>query len=91
MNKFILLIVILSLAGCSTPPQVAAMKIMNATPIGISILNVDNSERVEAYRIAEKHCAKYQKVPRLLDSSKQLEKSDIPLSTMVYQCLRPSN
>ena len=78
------------MVACSSPPQVEAMKFMNVSPGGISILNVDEEEKVEAYRMAEKHCFKYGKVPRLIESSRQLERSDIPLSTMVYECLRPS-
>ena len=67
------------------------MKLMALSPDGISIMNIDKSERVEAYRLAEKHCAKYSKVPRLIESSQQLEKSDIPLLRMNFECLRPAN
>lgn len=66
------------------------MKFMSVSPNGLSILNVDKTERVEAYRLAEKHCAKYSKVPRVIESYNQLEKTDIPLTTMIFQCLRVS-
>ena len=67
------------------------MKLMALSPDGISIMNIDKTERVEAYRLAEKHCAKYSKVPRLIETTHQLEKSELPLLRMNFECLRPSN
>jgi hypothetical protein len=89
MKNLSITFIFLSLISCSTP-QVEAMKFMSASPNGLSILNIDRTERVEAYRLAERHCAKYSKVPRLIESYNQLEKTDIPLMTMIFQCLRVS-
>ena len=90
MNKLTLISFLLVLTACSTP-QVEAMKFKNPGPSGLSILNIDKTEHVEAYRIAEQHCAKYSKVTRLSKKFKQRNESDLPLTTMVFQCLRPSS
>jgi len=89
MNKLTLISLLLILSGCSTP-QVEAIRFKNAGPSGLSIVNIDQTERIEAYRIAEQHCAKYSKVTRLTKKFKQRNESDLPLTTMVFQCIRPS-
>ena len=90
MKNLFLASLFLLLNACSTP-EVPAMKLMALSPDGIVIMNIDKTERVEAYRLAEKHCAKYAKVPRLIETSKQLEETDVPLLRMNFACLRPSS
>ncbi len=85
MYKLILLITISSLAACSATSD--GMKYANKSPRGISILNIDKADHAKAYRLAEKHCAKYYKVPRILKTSRQ---SDSSGTTMVFECLKPS-
>ena len=85
MYKLILLIAISSLAACSATSD--GMKYANKSPRGISILNISKKEHAKAYRIAEKHCAKYYKVPRILKTTGQEES---PGTTMVFECLKPS-
>ena len=51
------------------------MKFVNKSPRGISILNIMKEERSKAYQAAEKHCAKYYKVPRIIKSVEQLNES----------------
>lgn len=89
MRKVILLITFFSLAACSITGT--GMKYENKSPRGISILNIIKEDRVKAYRIAESHCAKYYKVPRVLSSSIQPDDSVIPMTMMVFECLKPSN
>lgn len=94
MYKLILLITIFTLGACSTVNK--NMEFVNKSPRGISILNIKKEDRSRAYQAAEKHCAKYSKVPRIL-SSKEQAKSDPydemekVLRTTVFECLRPSN
>ena len=87
MKKILIPFTLLFLSACaSTPP--AVMTAMDKNSVGISIINVKKEEHVKAYRIAEKHCAKYYKVPRIIQSSIQLEKSDVPKSTIIFECLK---
>ena len=83
MHKLILLIAISSLAACSATSD--GMKYANKSPRGISILNIDKADHAKAYRLAEKHCAKYYKVPRILKTSRQ---SDSLGTTMAFECLK---
>jgi hypothetical protein len=47
------------------------IKFVNKSPRGISILNIMKEECSKAYLAAEKHCAKYYKVPRIIKSIDQ--------------------
>ena len=71
------------------------MLFSNKNPRGISILNVSKDDRVKAYREAEKHCAKYSKVTRIIKNEKQEQPADEEiyrdLSTIIFECLKPSN
>lgn len=91
MNKLILLIAVSSLVACSSTDT--GMKIENKSPRALTISNIMKEDRVKAYRAAEKHCAKYSKVPRELRTIDQ-ERSDdapIPMRTVHYECIKPSN
>ena len=57
----------------------------------ISITNINNDERVKAYRTAEQHCAKYFKVPRVLKNKQSNETTDGSATTMNFECVKPSN
>lgn len=89
MYKLILLIAIFSLAACSAD----GMKSVDKSPRGIKIINITYEERSKAYRAAEKHCAKYYKVPRVLKSANQGQGNELqaPANSMIFECLKPSN
>jgi len=91
MYKLILTLSFISLFACSTP-QIRMENIAKG-PKGISVINITNKERAKAYRAAEKHCAKYYKVPRILNSVKQkpVEEFHIERHTTNFECLKPSN
>ena len=82
-----------SLFACSTPQM--GTKSMHESPQGISIINIKSTKEgsVKAYRAAEKHCAKYYKVPHILNSRKQEqdEEYQTPMHTTNFECLKPSN
>ncbi len=67
------------------------MQFINKTPRGIKIINIMNEQHSKAYQTAEKHCAKYSKVPRVLKRIKQAGDSEIPMTTLMIECIRPSN
>lgn len=91
MNKLILLITISLLTACSANDH--GMKLENKGPRGIFISNITKADRVKAYREAEKHCAKYSKVPRAVKTlNYELEDATpIAMRTVSYECVRPSN
>lgn len=88
MYKLMFLIFVFSLTACATTDN--GMKNTNKSPRGISILNVIKQDRAKAHRAAEKHCAKYYKVPRVLKSITQDEESAIPMKTVIFECLKPN-
>jgi hypothetical protein len=88
MYKLILLIAISSLTACAATNN--GMQQMNKSPRGISILNVMKQDRAKAHRAAEKHCAKYYKVPRVLKSLKHDKNAVIPVTTVIFECLKPN-
>jgi len=69
------------------------MKLTNKSPRGISIINIIKETHSKAYQTAESHCAKYNKVPRVLKSviQEQDDESQAQISTMIFECVRPSN
>ena len=91
MYKLILTISFFSLFSCSSPQ--IGMENMAVGPKGISIINITKREQAKAYRAAEKHCAKYYKVPRILNSVKQKQEEEfqIEMHTTNFECLKPSN
>ena len=89
MYKVLFLIAIFSFGACSTASK--GIKFVNKSPRGISILNIKKQEHSKAYQAAEKHCAKYFKVPRIIKSTEQQDESEITLHTTVFECLKPSN
>lgn len=88
MNKLLLLLIaISSLAACSSTNT--GMQFINKTPQGIKVINIMNEQQSKAYQTAEKHCAKYSKVPRVLKRIKQSDDSEIPMTTMMIECIKP--
>ena len=87
MNKILLLIAISSLVACSSTNT--GMQFVDKTPRGIKIINIMKEQHSKAYQTAEKHCAKYSKVPRVLKRIKQSDDSEIPMTTMITECIRP--
>ena len=88
MKKLTLCLAFLAVTACSAPEK-KELTYMNVTPRGISALNVRDEEKARVYQAAEKHCAKYSKVPRLLDTTKEEDKFGINFSVMVFECLKP--
>jgi len=88
MSKFILLLSFSLLAACST--AIKTLIQVDKSPNGITIESITKEEHVKAYRLAEKHCAKYAKVPRALRSVDKEANDDIPVSlrTTSYECLK---
>jgi len=76
----------LLLSGCGID---GAMKIQDKSPRGITVMNSVEGERAKAFRAAEKHCAKYYKVPRILHiKPQQLEESEKIINTIIFKCLK---
>ena len=92
MKRLILAATLLSLISCSST-DVNGMKFTSKTPRGISILNIKKEERSRAYQSAEKHCAKYYKVPRVLKIVEQesLDETQAAMRTMNFECVKPTN
>lgn len=91
MNKLILLFAVLSLMACSSTNT--GMKFENKGPRTISIYNLMKQDHAKAYRAAEKHCAKYYKVPRVLKKTdyQSTDDSHIPMRSLHFECIKPSN
>ena len=91
MHKLLLLVALSSLIACTTTTK--GMKYVNKSPRGISILNIIKEMHSKAYQTAESHCAKYNKVPRVLKSviQEQDDESQAQMSTITFECVRPSN
>lgn len=76
------------LAACSTTNN--GMQFINQTPSGIKVINVIKELGSRAYQTAEKHCAKYSKVPRILKRVKQYtELDEVQMMTIIFSCIRP--
>lgn len=88
MKKISLFVVFTALTACAAAPE-PGIQYMNVSPGGISALNVRDEEKARVYQAAEKHCAKYSKVPRLLDTTKKVDDYNVTFTTMVFECLRP--
>ena len=91
MRKLLLLATLSSLIACAAPNN--GMKYADKSPRGISILNITKEMRSKAYQTAESHCAKYNKVPRILKSvtQEQNDESQAQMNTITFECVRPSN
>lgn len=91
MYKLILLIATFSLISCSSTDT--GMKFESKGPRGIFISNIMKKDHVKAYRTAEKHCAKYSKVPRIVKTINYDTTEDSPVAMRAesYECIRPSN
>ena len=90
MKTLILIIAAISAVSCSSPN--IGMQLTNKTPRGLSIKNVLKNERAKAFMSAEKYCAKYGKVPRVLKSitQEQTEEFTPDMLMINYECLRPA-
>ena len=88
MNKLVLLVAVSSLVACSSTNT--GIKFFNKSPRGITISNIYKEQRSQAYQSAEKHCAKYSKVPRKLKTLRESAEYDIERVTIIFECIRPS-
>ena len=91
MHKLLLLVALFSLFSCSATNN--KMDGVNKSPRGITIINIIKEKHSRAYQTAESHCAKYNKVPRVLKTVKQEQEdeSQAQMSSMTFECVRPSN
>lgn len=90
LYKLLLLITFFSVTACSSTDT--GMKYAKKSPRGISVINVKKGEQAKAYRAAEIHCAKYYKVPRILKVKNQEQNEfTMPMRTISFECLKPSN
>ena len=91
MHKLLLLLAALSLFACSANPL--EMGVTSKNPGGITFNNISRQKQSRAYQAAESHCAKYNKVPRVVKTIKQASNDDSieQLSTTKFECVRPSN
>lgn len=75
---------ILAVSGCATDNT---MKFSDFSPRGITVSNIMKNERIQARLSAEKHCAKYFKVARVLSSKAATEYTK---GTLVVECIKPN-
>ena len=87
LTTVLTLFAMFSLFGCSSR---APLELMDKSPRGVSVMNNAYGERAKAYRAAEKHCAKYYKVPRILKTKRQKGEPGKRLSTIFFECLKPN-
>lgn len=85
-NIIILLAIssILLLSGCATKKP---MEFKDFSPRGITVTNIAKSERIQARLSAERHCAKYFKVARVLNSKAATESTT---GSLVVECIKPN-
>ncbi len=77
-----------TLAACASTPQ--EMLTQNAGPHGLTIINIPDGKKAHAFRIAEKHCAKYGKAAQTIRMTKQNSDADlVGMSTMKFICGQP--
>ncbi len=89
MHKKLLLLPLFALVSCSTTTY--EMQSFNKSPRGITIVNVAKHKQSNAYQAAESHCAKYNKVPRILKSvQEQADDSNEKMNTITFECVKPS-
>jgi len=79
------LVATLLLSGCATE---VPMKLQDKSPRGITIVNSIDGKQAKAFRSAEKHCAKYYKVPRILQIKPQIKESEKAMNTIIFECLK---
>jgi len=89
MKKITFISSLLVLSACSSTNT--GMQFIDTSPRGIKVVNIMKEQLSKAYQTSEKHCAKYSKVPRVLKKFKQEDDSVIPMTTMVFECIRPSS
>ena len=87
LTAILTLFAMFSLLGCSSSTP---LKLMNKSPRGVSVMNNAYGERAKAYRAAEKYCAKYYKVPRILRTKRQTGETGKRMSTIFFECLKPN-
>ncbi len=89
MRKLLIMTASFSLFACSTVQ--IEMKYTNKSPGGITISNIVKEKQSRAYQIAESHCAKYNKVPRITKTVIQASYDDSQkkMRTTDFECVRP--
>jgi len=90
MKILILSAIFITLISCSSTK--VGMQFINKSPRGFEAINIKKEQYSKAYQAAEKHCAKYAKVPRILKTIKQEQNEDdfIPMQTITFECLKPN-
>jgi len=90
MRKVLIPFALISLISCSATTN--EMQYRDKSPRGITIINIIKEKHSRAYQSAESHCAKYNKVPRVLKSVVQQQDDDslTKMSTTTFECVRPS-
>ena len=88
MNKLVLLLSVASLVACASTET--GIKFSDKTPRGITVSNVYKENRSKAYQSAEKHCAKYSKVPRKLKTLRETDEYTVERVTIKFECIKPS-
>ena len=82
------LLAAISLAACSSTDT--GIKEFELSPRGISIANIYKEQRSRAYQAAEKHCAKYSKIPRKLKTIRETpDYAAEERVTFVFECVKP--
>ncbi len=91
MDKVFLLIVFVTLAACAAAPQ--HMQVEKAVASGMTIHNIPKGKKAKAFRMAEKHCAKYNKAAqtRQVIRTQEADEYQPELSTMIFSCLRATH
>ena len=78
----------LLLVACASTSE--GMLTQNAGPHGLTIVNVMDGKKSHAFRLAEKHCAKYGKAAQTIRVIKQNSDADlVGISTMKFICGQP--
>ena len=85
--KLILLAAVFSFSACST--TMTGMQFKEKSPRGITVINVTKELDSRAYQTAEKHCAKYSKVPRILKHLTKIIEAEVTMKTIRFECIRP--
>ena len=88
MKKTILFLASLSITVTACSSTDTGLKSFNTSPRGISISNVYKAQRSRAFQTAEKHCAKYSKVPRRLKTIRETASYTTERMTIVYECVK---
>ncbi len=76
------------MAACASTSE--GILTQNSGPHGLTIINIPDGKKAHAFRIAEKHCAKYGKAAQTIRVIKQNSEDDlVGMSTMKFICGQP--